>query len=527
MKKAGTIIIVCVMVITTIFTGCGKKTADKTQEKTVEKTKEKLELCLSYTEEEIDYTYDEGDAVFIELNGKEASCESDKVKVSDGKVKIKEGGKYILSGNYEGSIVVNDDYDSEIVRLVLNGVQIVSEGTAGIYVKDAYETIITLPEGTENSITDTEEYVFEDCKEDEPNGTIYSKDNLTINGTGKLSVNAMYNHGIQSKDELKIVSGILSINSKGDGIVGKDSVMIKEAQVEIISEGDGVKSTSTEENFGYVYLDNPILKISAEDDGIHAENRVVINDGEINIEKSYEGIEGNFIDINGGKICITSSDDGINATEGSTAGDENNKDMERFKGGFDTDGSDLCINGGYIYINAGGDGVDSNGTIHMTGGELYIDGPVDGGNGAIDYGVSMEIERGSLVAVGSVGMATAPTEGSTQYSVNAALNSSYEGGKVIQITDSDGNIVLSYTPAKKFQSVVFSNELLKKGETYTIKVDGQEDSSFTISEITTNSGNVSQGMGGHRGGMPGKNGGWPQDMEPGDRPDMKPEEMPG
>ena len=181
------------------------------------------------------------------------------------------------------------------------------------------------------------------------------------------------------------------------------------------------------------------------------------------------------------------------------------------QGGFnESDGSELVINGGIVHVNAGGDGIDSNGTITINGGEIYVDGPTSGGDGALDYADTCEINGGILVATGSIGMATAPTSGSTQYSVNAAFSKTYNGETKVTVKDSLGNEVLTYTPAKNFQSFVFSTDKLKSGETYTIYAGDTQEGTFTVSDITTTVGNVSSGMGGGKpggmqGGRPGKN----------------------
>lgn len=161
---------------------------------------------------------------------------------------------------------------------------------------------------------------------------------------------------------------------------------------------------------------------------------------------------------------------------------------------FSKDG--LVINGGIVHVNASGDGIDSNGTITINGGEIYVDGPTSGGDGALDYADTCEINGGILVAAGSIGMATAPTSGSTQYSVNATFSTTYNGGTKVTVKDSSGNEVLTYTPAKNFQSFVFSTDKLKSGETYTIYAGDTQEGTFTVSDITTTVGNVSSGMGG-------------------------------
>ena len=643
-KKLISIICISVLSLSVVLSGCQSKSSSKNNSEVSNQTStldedetdtsniSKYEIDPDYTDDELDYDYDEAEVVAITLNGDNISCKSSDVKIDGSTITIQKAGTYLLSGTLtDGNIIVDSD-DKENVRLIFNGVEISNSTTTPLYIKNAEKMILTLVDGTENTLSDGENYILDDESDNEPNGTIFSKDDLVINGLGSLTVNANYNHGIQSKDLLKIISGNIDITSVGDAIIGKDGVIVKEAVINIESQEDGIKATKAEENKGYIYLDNPEITIKAKkdgiqavtclyvkdgkynietgetnensqsnsdtsadysrkgmkagvditiengeytidseddgihsnnsitvnagtvniaskDDGVHADTELTINNGDIKVSESDEGLEAKYITINDGNIDITSSDDGINASSGSsnTSDDGNapgagnrlemptnengeadtntgnrpemptNENSENTldnnggmmpgggQGGFnESDGSELVINGGIVHVNAGGDGIDSNGTITINGGEIYVDGPTSGGDGALDYADTCEINGGILVAAGSIGMATAPTSGSTQYSVNAAFSKTYNGGTKVTVKDSSGNEVLTYTPAKNFQSFVFSTDKLKSGETYTIYAGDTQEGTFTVSDITTTVGNVSSGMGGGKpGGMQG------------------------
>ena len=643
-KKLISIICISVLSLSVVLSGCQSKSSSKNNSEVSNQTStldedetdtsniSKFEIDPDYTADELDYDYDEAEVVAITLNGDNISCKSSDVKIDGSTITIQKAGTYLLSGTLtDGNIIVDSD-DKENVRLIFNGVEISSSTTSPLYIKNAEKTIVTLVEGTENTLSDSENYILDDESNNEPNGTIFSKDDLVINGLGSLIINANYNHGIQNKDLLKIISGNIDITSVGDAIIGKDGVIVKEAVINIESQEDGIKATKVEENKGYVYLDNPeitikskkdgiqavtclyvkdgkynietgetnensqsnsdtsadysrkgmkagvditiengeytidseddgihsnnsitvnagTVNIASKDDGVHADTELTINNGDIKVSESDEGLEAKYITINDGNIDITSSDDGINASSGSsnTSDDGNapgagsrpemptnengeadtnagnrpempaNENSENTlgnnggmmpgggQGGFnESDGSELVINGGIVHVNAGGDGIDSNGTITINGGEIYVDGPTSGGDGALDYADTCEINGGILVAAGSIGMATAPTSGSTQYSVNAAFSKTYNGETKVTVKDSSGNEVLTYTPAKNFQSFVFSTDKLKSGETYTIYAGDTQEGTFTVSDITTTVGNVSSGMGGGKpGGMQG------------------------
>ena len=250
-------------------------------------------------------------AVYVTFSGSQAETTGE-LEVGDGYIKIENGGDYVLSGDYSGQIIVESE---ENVHLILSGVTVYNP-MSPIYVKSAKNVCITLATGTVNTISDSSEYTYEDG-EDEPAAAVYSKDDLTINGDGELIVNANYDKGIHSKDDLKIISGKITVNSVGDAIKGKDCLLIKDGEITITTGVDGLKSNNnTNEEKGYVIIEGGKINISAGDDAVHAESWLIVYGGEINITECYEGLEGKKVEIYGGGINIVSSDDSINAASG-------------------------------------------------------------------------------------------------------------------------------------------------------------------------------------------------------------------
>ena len=235
-----------------------------------------------YSEEKLDASCNEKSAVKITLNGDSVTADDKNVEVDGSKVTITGAGTYVLSGTIsDGQIVVDSD-DKDSVRLVLNGAEITCSNSSAIWVK-AGDTIITLADGTENTLTDGAEYTT-DSEDDEPKAAVYAKDDLTFNGSGSLTVNGNYKNGIQCKDALKFVSGTYTITAANNGLVGKDSVSIKDGTYTITSGGDGIKSTNTDEtDKGYVIIDGGTFTITAEGDGIQAETLLRVNDGDFTI----------------------------------------------------------------------------------------------------------------------------------------------------------------------------------------------------------------------------------------------------
>ena len=228
------------------------------------------------------------------------------------------------------------------------------------------------------------------------------------------------------------------------------------------------------------------LNISSGDDGIHADTELIIDGGKINITKSYEGLEASKITINNGTINVIASDDGINIAGGNDSSAMGRPGENHYSSSTD---NVLTINGGSIYVNATGDGIDVNGSAYITGGNVKVDGPTNSGNGTLVAGVSS-------------GMLQSCSSSSSIYNLTITFNSNYSSGDVITIVDSSNNKIASYESSKSYSSLIVASSKLQKGNKYTIKINGNEYETFTISNITTTIGNYN-GMGGNQGGHGG------------------------
>ncbi len=505
----------------------------------------------------------------ITLNIDSIAVTGEGVTVNGSSATITDAGSYEISGTLRNGQIVVDTQDVENVVILLAGADIHNENSAPIYVANAKKVIITLAEGTQNNISDGASYADLD-KNGEPNAAIFSHDNLTINGTGVLTVTANYNNGITSKDDLKITGGTITVTAVNDGIKGKDSVAIEDGLITINASADGIQSTNEEKaEKGYIAIEGGTLNITSAQDGIqaatslrissgdltietssgkginaganlsitggtfniisaddsiHANSNLTIDDGvfqlasgdggirsktsltinggSVNITRSIEGLESALITINNGNVRLIASDDGINAATGS-------RDEQ-------TNSNYIYINGGYVLVEASGDGLDSNGSVVMTGGTVIVNGPTQNNNGALDYDDTFNISGGLLVAVGSSGMAEAPSQTSTQYSVIHNFESAQATETLIHIQNQNGTDVLTFAPSKEFQSVVLSSPALENGMTYTLYVGGTanggvvdglyangnyspgtEVASFTITNMVTRSGIDGDGHSSH------------------------------
>lgn len=492
----------------------------------------------------------------IEINGQG-------VVYSNNIISVTNGGTFIFSGNLnDGQIYINNE---ELTHIIFNGVDISNSSSSPLFIENADKTVITCVDGTENILSDTKNYVYESDEENEPDAVIFSKDDLSLNGSGLLIINAEYNEGITCKDDLRISGSNINISSVGNGIKGKDSVVIKDSDITVNSQQDGIKSSNADEtDKGYIVFESGNYNITAKedavsseniltindgsfvlksgsesisqsndtmdadfgrfggmegnqnktensekgikavsdiiinggtfnvestddcvhsngnitinggkltlnsgDDGIHGDGNVNIKDGEVNIESCYEGIEGIIINIDGGEISITASDDGFNASDGSGS-----NIMVPGEFGNSSSSCELNINNGNIYVNAGGDGLDSNGIININGGTTVVDGPVSDGDGALDSGSEIIINGGILIAAGSSGMAETPSDSSGQNTIAIAFSQSNRALTAVCVKDSDGNIIVSYQPSKEYSSIIISSPKLISGSEYTIYCGG-------------------------------------------------------
>ena len=575
-----------------------------------------------FTERDLAGTYEESGAVYVTLSDDGITGETAGVAINGQTMTITAEGTYIFSGTLsEGQIVV--DADNAKVQIVFDNVDITCASSAAVYVKSAEKVFVTLAEGSQNTLRNTDEYVAID--DNNIDAVIFAKSDLTLNGTGSLTIVSAEGHGIVSKDDLKITGGTYDITAAGHALSGKDSVRIADGTFILNAEKDGIHAENADdEEKGYIYIADGDFTITSDGDGMDASNIVQIEDGTLDItagggaanslkthesdvpggpgggmpqngekpdgesmpqmgekldgenmtemgkrpdgttplEKpsqtdqsdtadetaapdnatdhqsssaettedtttdesgtSTKGIKaGGGMYLNGGTYQIDSADDsihsnanitiadgtytlatgddGVNADdalivnggtitvtesyeglEGLTVTiDDGTIDITASDDGINTAGEKMELNGGYIHILAGGDGVDSNGDLTINGGEIYIDGPSDNGNSAIDYGdrSSAYVNGGTLVAIGSSGMAEVMSDSSKQKVLMVKLGEQMEGGNVV-LTDSEGNVIVSYTALKTYDCVIISTAEVESGATYTLTISG------TTKEVT-------------------------------------------
>lgn len=523
-------------------------------------TQSEVEIDTNFTARDLEVGFEESLATFITLKDDSAEISGTGAKLDGNMITIQKEGTYVLQGDLKDGQIIVDVSDTEKVQLVLDGVSIHNSSFAPIYIKSGDKVFITLKEGSNNTLTDGTEYIQVD--DNTVDGVIFSKADLTINGSGTLNITGSYKHGIVSKDDIVITGGTYNITAVKDAINGKDAVKIKDGIFTLSSDtGNGIQSKhDSNSKKGYVYIaggtitvtksqegiegtvviiDNGVINIHAEDDGLNAasgssdSNEVIIptwggaaneegfplegtppqgipSDGQLppwggttdGEGESLEGTPPQGMPSDGQLPPRSGTTDGEGASsEGEMTTDGQRRNPGNFGGGFgqaDTNAY-ILINGGTIYINAGGDGIDSNGDLYITGGIVYVDGPTNGGDGAIDYDGKANVSGGIVVATGSVGMAYSFSDTSTQYSLLYNFSNLNAAGTEVKLTDENGTVLASFTPNNEYQSVVISTPEMKKDATYTI-TSGEQSDTITLTSIVTSNGQ--QGMGGFGGKRP-------------------------
>lgn len=604
-----TALIALILSVILIFTGCsltkgGGETESKSESESSSSTGKTAEEKDLYSNFDLSEEWD-NTAVTVKLNGSGATVSGSGAKDEDGSLRITSAGTYVLSGSLDGGQIIVSCGDSDNVKLVLNGVSVTSDSGAAILVENADKLLITLAPGTENEFSDPAER----AEDAEDTACIYSHDDLTINGSGSLTVNGNCKNGIVGNDDVKIVNGNITVKAVNNAVKGKDSLYIKDGVLSVVTgEGSGsVESRSEDfgggnkggfkggfrggegempempdgempempdgeppaapgkgsiergeggEGFGMtppengedmpdmrggenrrgsgeeqtgdgsvvtplankagegedavtgasvptsgsssetasetggkglvsdgeiliqggkltfdtaddaihsndtVTIEGGEISVSSGDDGIHADISVTICGGKTDIAKSYEGIEAENITVSGGDISIVAADDGLNAAGGKDSS------AETRTGGFDFGNKvgEITISGGYIFVDSSGDGVDSNGSVTMSGGTVVVYGPTNSANGALDYEKSFTLTGGTVLALGAKGMALTVSDSSLpQVSIDADV----KANEAFTLCDKDGNVLFTVTPTKAAQNVVFVSDSLKSGESYS------------------------------------------------------------
>lgn len=630
-------------------------TLSSEQEETESSVSSSEDSAYTYSDYELDDSFDRQSAASITLSGSTAQSNGSGVSINNATVTISKEGCYLISGELEDGQIIVDAGDSDKVQLVLDNASIHCSTGSAILVRNADNVKVTLAADSENELSDGTEYQTDN---DNPDAALCSKDDLVINGSGSLTVQGNYKHGIAGNDDLVITGGRLTVNSLSHALRGKDSVAILDGTFVLTSQKDGIQASNTEDSTkGWVQIDggnftiqssgdgiqaetnlsiydgsftitsgggavngadhtenrgggfgrpggnrpdsangqtspemssqpaecgqtpsempsqpaegeqsssgnesdysefifdpddfddtstddsdttvstkgikagNALLiqqgtfvidsaddaihsnysvtidggsfQLSSGDDGIHAEAYLNINGGTTTIAESYEGLEAAQIHISGGTTQVFSSDDGLNAAGGSSfelvdgllvLKDTSSSDTEQTFGGrggmFEVeDNCDITISGGNLTVTtSNGDGIDSNGSLNVSGGTVLVFGSSSGGEGALDYTGSSSISGGTLVALGSSGMAQSMEPDDSHATLMVTWDEVQPAGTRLTLCTQQGEILCSLQSTNSFQTAVIGTDSLSAGQEVSLYTGGTVNSDSQLLTIST------------------------------------------
>lgn len=366
--------------------------------------------------------YEESDCIQITLNQTSAECSSDNVSISGSTVTISGEGTYLLSGSLDDGMIIVDASESEKIQLILSGADISCSTSAAIYVKQADKVFITLAADTENRLTTTDEFVAID--DNNIDAVIFSKDDLTLNGSGSLTLNASHGHGIVSKDDLVFTGGTYSITSEKHALSGKDSVRIADGTFTLSTGSDGIHAENTEDTSkGFIYIAGGTFQINASQDGLDTGSTLQIEGGSFTVTTSGGSAEAdaNMETMREPKQENWDFDSYANASD-SDSSSSSCKGLKADGAFYIMDGkfvidsyddaihssSDIIIQDGNINIMTGDDGVHADGNVTISGGTLTVTQSYEGIEGK-----SIDITGGTVTVTASDDGLNA-TDGSTQ-----------------------------------------------------------------------------------------------------------------
>ena len=630
-------------------------TLSSEQEETESSVSSSEDSAYTYSDYELDDSFDRQSAASITLSGSTAQSNGSGVSINNATVTISKGGCYLISGELEDGQIIVDAGDSDKVQLVLDNASIHCSTGSAILVRNADNVKVTLAADSENELSDGTEYQTDN---DNPDAALFSKDDLVINGSGSLTVQGNYKHGIAGNDDLVITGGRLTVNSLSHALRGKDSVAILDGTFVLTSQKDGIQASNTEDSTkGWVQIDggnftiqssgdgiqaetnlsiydgsftitsgggavngadhtenrgggfgrpggnrpdsangqtspemssqpaecgqtpsempsqpaegeqsssgnesdyselifdpddfddtstddsdttvstkgikagNALLiqqgtfvidsaddaihsnysvtidggsfQLSSGDDGIHAEAYLNINGGTTTIAESYEGLEAAQIHISGGTTQVFSNDDGLNATGGSSfelvdgllvLKDISSSDTEQTFGGrggmFEVeDNCDITISGGNLTVTtSNGDGIDSNGSLNVSGGTVLVFGSSSGGEGALDYTGSSSISGGTLVALGSSGMAQSMEPDDSHATLMVTWDEVQPAGTRLTLCTQQGEILCSLQSTNSFQTAVIGTDSLSAVQEVSLYTGGTVNSDSQLLTMGT------------------------------------------
>lgn len=401
-----------------------------------------------FTNRDFETEYDTSKSVSIELKGDSVSCKSDAVKISKTTITLSEEGTYIFSGTLDNGMIVVDAEDSDKLQIVLKNASITSSTSAALYILEADKVFVTLENGTDNVLANGG--TFTPIDDNNIDGAVFSKQDLTFNGSGKLTVTSPADHGIVCKDDLVFTGGTYTVNSASHGLDANDSVRMTSASMTIASGKDGIHAENTDDTtLGFLYVKDGSLTISAEGDGLSAGNSMQISDGTFNItsgggsanaSKQTSDSWGNFMGggMGGGRGGNRPSRPGESGTQTQPETDTSTSDTDDSSTSIKAikSSGDMLIKGGTFTIDSADDSVHSNASITVSGGTFTI----ASGDDAFHADETLTISDGNMDIIKS-------------YEGLEALHIKVTGGNIKLVASDDGLNAAGGTDASGYGGV--------------------------------------------------------------------------
>lgn len=373
-------------IVLSLFTGC-EKTAGGTSP-TTSQTGSSAPADVSFaqtdetmfTERDRKTTYDASTAVTINLNGTSATASSNSVSIVGTKVTITEEATYVISGTLTDGMLIVNAKDTAKLQLVFNGVEITSATSAALYILEADKVFVTLADGTSNTLANGGSFTAID--DNNIDAALFSKQDLTLNGGGSLTVTSPAGHGIVGKDDVVIAGGTYTINASSHGVDANDSVRIADANLTIDAGKDAIHAENSDDTAkGFVYMSSGTVKAEAEGDGIAASAYLQIAGGTLDLlvgggaENGNKASSGNYGDFMGGGHGGPmggghGGPGGMRPRESGTEALATTEETVSMKGLKATSG--LLIAGGNVTIDSADDAVHSDASLVVNGGTFTV-----------------------------------------------------------------------------------------------------------------------------------------------------------
>ncbi|MGI5960012.1 MAG: carbohydrate-binding domain-containing protein [Massiliimalia sp.] len=499
--------------------GCGTGNSQAANESTssnITNTAETMSAVSTsemFTDRDMEIGYDEQTGVPITLSENSISCDSSAVQISGTTATITEEGTYILSGTLTNGMIIIDAEDTDKIQLVLDNAEITSTTSAAIYVKEADKVFVTTAPESNNLVANGGEYLAID--DNNIDAAIFSKSDITLNGSGTLTISAAAGHGVVSKDDLALTSGTYTITSAEHGLSGKDSVRISGGTFQIVSGKDGIHAENTDDtSLGFVYLCGGTFDITSEGDGLSAGAYLQIEDGTFAITTGSGSAS----------VSMSSSTANVNPhgmpeTESTTTEDTDTVSQK----GLKSDGN-ITISNGTFSLDTADDSIHAGGDILIAQGKFDL----RSGDDAVHSDKAVTIQNGSFTIPycyeGIEGLSVTVENGtfditSQDDGINAAggADSSGFGGAQPQqeqfSSNSDSFIVINggtFSIISTGDCIDSNGDLTINGGTLNLTCNNSgntaldTDGTYTNNggDVTTNDGSENNpgGMGGQKGG---------------------------